>query len=335
MTVMARELSGIRITSPQVYLWRMVVFLIIAAFVGMLLYRQVHNAFLANPGLNGLIFAVAFVGIVLTFRQVIRLFPEARWVNSYRFGDPGLEVRKPPVLLAPMAMLLGDRLGTQTISTSAMRSMLESIATRLDEARDISRYMTGLLVFLGLLGTFYGLIATVTAVGNTIQTLDVGSGNASVIFEDLKSGLQAPRSGMGTAFSSSLFGLAGSLVLGFLDLQAGQAQNRFYIDLEDWLSTQAELDAGDLGASIRSAETVDELKGALERLTTLIQEGGTGGRSNTAMANLAEGIQGLVQHMRAEQQLVRSWAETQGEQQKEIRRLLELLTGAVERSNGQ
>ena len=103
MTVMARELSGIRITSPQGYLWRMVVFLIIAAFVGMLLYRQVHNAFLANPGLNGLIFAVAFVGIVLTFRQVIRLFPEARWVNSYRFGDPGLEVRKPPVLLAPMA----------------------------------------------------------------------------------------------------------------------------------------------------------------------------------------------------------------------------------------
>jgi hypothetical protein len=330
---MAKDASGIKVTSPQVYLWRMVVFLIIAAFVGLLLWRQVKTAFLANPGLNGLIFSVAFVGILLIFRQVIRLFPEVRWVNTYRFGEPGLEVRKQPVLLAPMATLLGDRLGTRAISASAMRSLLESIATRLDEARDISRYMTGLLVFLGLLGTFYGLISTVTAVGNTIQTLDVGSGTASVIFEDLKTGLQAPLSGMGTAFSSSLFGLAGSLIVGFLDLQAGQAQNRFYLDLEDWLSTQAELDsAGDVGDSIRNAQNIDDLRGALDRLTKNIQEGG-GGRSSQAMANLAEGIQGLVQHMRAEQQLVRAWAETQGEQQKEIRRLLELLTGAVERSD--
>jgi hypothetical protein len=332
-SVMARDLSGVRLTSPQVYLWRMVVFLIIVAFIGMLLFRQVSAAFMANPGLNGLIFAVAFVGIILIFRQVIRLFPEVRWVNSYRFGEPGLEVRKPPVLLAPMATLLGDRLGQQSISTSTMRSLLESIATRLDEARDISRYMTGLLVFLGLLGTFYGLIATVNSVGATIQALDVGSGNASVIFEDLKSGLSAPLSGMGTAFSSSLFGLAGSLVLGFLDLQAGQAQNRFYLDLEDWLSTQAELDASAVGDAIRGAETSEELRGALDRLTRSMHEGGSAGRSNQAMANLAEGIQGLVQHMRAEQQLVRSWAETQGEQQKEIRRLLELLTGAVERSS--
>lgn len=331
---MAREASGIKVTSPQVYLWRMVVFLIIAAFVGLLLWRQVKTAFLANPGLNGLIFSVAFVGILLIFRQVIRLFPEVRWVNTYRFGEPGLEVRKQPVLLAPMATLLGDRLGTRAISASAMRSLLESIATRLDEARDISRYMTGLLVFLGLLGTFYGLISTVNSVGATIQNLDVGSGSASVIFEDLKAGLQAPLSGMGTAFSSSLFGLAGSLIVGFLDLQAGQAQNRFYLDLEDWLSTQAELDsAGDVGDSIRNAQNVEELRGALDRLSKHIQDGGTGSRSSQAMANLAEGIQGLVQHMRAEQQLVRAWAETQGEQQKEIRRLLELLTGAVERSD--
>jgi hypothetical protein len=194
--------------------------------------------------------------------------------------------------------------------------------------------MTGLLVFLGLLGTFYGLISTVNSVGATIQGLDVGSGTASVIFEDLKSGLQAPLSGMGTAFSSSLFGLAGSLIVGFLDLQAGQAQNRFYLDLEDWLSTQAELDsAGDVGASIRDAKNIDDLRGALEHLSKQIQEGGAGARSSQAMANLAEGIQGLVQHMRAEQQLVRAWAESQGEQQKEIRRLLELLTGAVERSD--
>jgi hypothetical protein len=329
---MARDIDGAKLSSPQVYLWRMLVFLVIVGFLVMLLYRQIQTAFLANPGLNGLIFAVALVGVILIFRQVIRLFPEVRWVNSYRYGEPGLEVRRPPVLLGPMATLLGDRLGRQSISTSTMRSMLDSIATRLDEARDISRYMTGLLVFLGLLGTFYGLISTVTAVGNTIQSLDVGSGQAGVIFEDLKAGLQAPLAGMGTAFSSSLFGLAGSLVLGFLDLQAGQAQNRFYLDLEDWLSTQADLDLGDLGEGIRRAGNADELRSAVDRLTRMVQDGGGGGRSNQALANLAEGIQGLVQHMRAEQQLVRSWAESQGEQQKEIRRLLELLTGAVERS---
>lgn len=332
---MAREIDGTRLSSPQVYLWRMVIFLIIAAFLALLLYRQIQTAFLANPGLNGLIFAVGLVGIVLIFRQVIRLFPEVRWVNAYRYGEPGLEVRSPPVLLGPMATLLGDRLGRQSISTQAMRSLLDSIATRLDEARDISRYMTGLLVFLGLLGTFYGLIATVTSVGNTIQALDVGSGQAGVIFEDLKAGLQAPLSGMGTAFSSSLFGLAGSLVLGFLDLQAGQAQNRFYLDLEDWLSTQADLDAGEIGDAVRRASNAEELRTAIDRLTRMVQDGGGGAnglRTNQALANLAEGIQGLVQHMRSEQQMVRGWAESQAQQQKEIRRLLELLNGALERS---
>lgn len=328
---MASDFEGTKLSSPQVYLWRMVVFLVIVGFLVLLLYRQVETAFLANPGLNGLILAVALIGIALIFRQVIRLFPEVKWVNSYRYGEPGLEVRRPPVLLGPMATMLGDRLGQQSISTSTMRSMLDSIATRLDESRDISRYMTGLLVFLGLLGTFYGLIATVTSVGNTIQALDVGSGAAGVIFEDLKAGLQAPLAGMGTAFSSSLFGLAGSLVLGFLDLQAGQAQNRFYLDLEDWLSTQADLDAGEISEVMRRGGNPDELRVAIDRLTRMVQDGG-GRTSNQALANLAEGIQGLVQHMRAEQQLVRSWAENQGEQQKEIRRLLELLTGAVERS---
>lgn len=327
---MASDIDGNKLSSPQVFLWRMVVFLVITAFLALLLYRQIQTAFLANPGLNGLILAVGLVGIVLTFRQVTRLFAEVRWVNGYRYGEPGLEVLKPPVLLGPMATLLGDRLGRSAISTSAMRSLLDSIATRLDEARDISRYMTGLLVFLGLLGTFYGLISTVSAVGNTIQTLDVGSGTASVIFEDLKSGLQAPLSGMGTAFSSSLFGLAGSLVLGFLDLQAGQAQNRFYRDLEDWLSTQAELDATG-GPIDMSGGSGEELRQAVDRLAKMVQDGG-GRSSSQALANLAEGIQGLVQHMRAEQQMIRSWAEAQGEQQKEIRRLLELLTGAVDRA---
>lgn len=328
---MASTLEINKLSSPLVYLWRMVIFLIIVAFLLVLLYKQLQVAFMANPGLNGLIFAVAAIGIILTFRQVVRLFPEVRWVNSYRYGEPGMEVRKLPVLLAPMATMLGDRLGQTAISTSAMRSLLDSIANRLDEAREISRYMTGLLVFLGLLGTFYGLISTVSSVGNTIQALDVGSGNAGVIFEDLKAGLQAPLSGMGTAFSSSLFGLAGSLVLGFLDLQAGQAQNRFYLDLEDWLSTQTEIDNADFTSGPRFGGPTDQLRASIDRLSRLMQDGGPRG-SVHALANLAEGVQGLVQHMRSEQQMVRGWVESQAEQQREIRKLLEILTGAVERN---
>lgn len=327
---MASDVDPNRLSSPQVFLWRMVIFLIIAAFLAMILYQQIAVAFLANPGLNGTIIATGLVGVILTFRQVIRLFPEVRWVNSFRLSDPGLEVRRPPVLLGPMATLLRDRAGDMALSTQTTRSLLDSIATRLDEAREISRYLTGLLVFLGLLGTFWGLIATVNAVGGTILGLDVGSGNSGVIFEDLRSGLAAPLSGMGTAFSSSLFGLAMSLVVGFLDLQAAQAQNRFYLDLEDWLTALTDIDP-ELSAGARPAAGADEIRVAVERLSRLVQEG-TGGRgSATAMANLAEGIQGLVQHMRSEQQLIREMGEAQRAQQADMKRLIDLLTGAFER----
>src|SRR5205085_8031803 len=200
------------------------------------LYRQIGVAFMANPGLNALIIGVLLIGIALAFRQVIRLYPEVNWVNSFRLADPGLALERPPVLLAPMAAILGDRIGRMALSAPTMRGILDSIAARLDEARDLSRYMTGLLIFLGLLGTFWGLIETVGSVGKVIENLRVG-GDAGAIFDSLKEGLAAPLRGMGISFSSSLFGLAGSLVLGFLDLQTSQAQNRFYTDLEDWLST--------------------------------------------------------------------------------------------------
>src|SRR5262249_57493435 len=158
------------------------------------------------------------------------------WASPFRLADAGWAKGCRPVLLAPMAAILGDRAGRMAISPQIMRSLLDSIATRLDEARDTSRYMTGLLVFLGLLGTFWGLIETVGSVGGVIQNLRVG-GDAAAMFDSLRDGLAAPLSGMGISFSSSLFGLAGSLVLGFLDLQSGQAHNRFYIDLADFLST--------------------------------------------------------------------------------------------------
>ena len=344
----AREYDPYKLATPQLYLWRMIIFLIIAGFIALILYRQAYVAFLSNPGLNGVIIAVLFIGILLAFRQVMRLFPEIRWVNTFRVAEPGIEVERTPVLLAPMATLLGDRIGRMAISTATMRSILDSILMRLDEDRDMSRYLVSLLVFLGLLGTFWGLLQTVAAVANTIQNLNVSSGNTGVIFEDLKAGLAAPLSGMGTAFSSSLFGLAGSLILGFLDLQAGQAQNMFYNDLEDWLSTVTDLDPDMIEG--RGATTAEDLRIAIERLSRTIQEGGGGAaagqpalggtgnasqRATTAMANLAEGIQGLVQHMRSEQQVVRSWVESQSEQQRELRTLLETISRALQTPAGE
>ncbi|WP_349358240.1 flagellar motor protein MotA [Stappia sp.] len=329
---MARAYDPYSLSSPWVYLIRMAIFLAVVGFIALILYRQIATAFMSNPGLNGLILATGLIGILLAIRQVIRLVPEVNWVNGFRLGDPGLEVRRPPVLLAPMATLLGNRVGETMLSPATTRSILDSIGMRLDEAREMARYLTGLLVFLGLLGTFWGLLQTVGSVNVTIQSLDVGSGDANVIFEDLKAGLEAPLSGMGTAFSSSLFGLTGSLILGFLDLQAGQAQNRFYNELEDWLSTQTEIETDESGAPVGGG--LDELRFAIENLRKTVAEGGGGGAGRNAavaMANLAEGIQGLVQHVRSEQQMMREWADEQSLQQKRIEELLTAMSGAFGR----
>src|SRR5262249_36425753 len=286
-------------------------------------------AFLANPGLNALIIAVLLIGIALAFRQVTRLFPEISWVNGFRLADPGLAVERPPVLLAPMAVLLRDRIGRMAISAQMMRSILDSIAARLDEARDLSRYMTGLLIFLGLLGTFWGLIETVGSVGSVINTLKPG-GDAAAIFDSLKEGLAAPLSGLGISVSSSLFGLAGSLVLGFLDLQTSQAQNRFYTELEDWLSTTVSDLHAEPGATVAAAAgpaLPGDLRLSIERLREAVTDGGSNRATTTAMANLAEAIQGLVHHMRTEQQMIRDWVDSQAQQHRDIRRLLEILGG--------
>jgi hypothetical protein len=323
---MANDLDPLKLSSPRIFLVRMVVFLVLCSLVLVVLYKQIVVAFMANPGLNALIISVLVIGIALAFRQVIRLFPEVSWVNGFRLADPGLAVERPPVLLAPMASILGDRMGRMAISSTMMRGILDSIATRLDEARDVARYMTGLLVFLGLLGTFWGLIETVGSVGNVINSLKVG-GDAGSIFDSLREGLAAPLGGMGISFSSSLFGLAGSLVLGFLDLQTSQAQNRFYTDLEDWLSTTVrDLGAGgEIVAAGNGAGLPGELRVAIERLKETIIESGSSRAATTAMANLAEAIQGLVHHMRTEQQMIRDWVDSQAQQHREVRRLLEIL----------
>src|SRR6204780_2691769 len=267
---MASELNHTKLSSPRIFLVRMLVFLILCGLIAFVLQRQIFNAFLANPWLNGLIIAVLLIGIILSFHHVIRLFPEVAWVNGYRSADPKLAARREPKLLAPMAAMLGgERVDRVAISAQTMRAFLDSLANRLDEARDISRYLTGLLVFLGLLGPFWGLIETVGSVGGIIHGPKKG-GDADAVFETLKEGLAAPLGGMGISFSSSLFGLAGSLVLGFLDLQTSQAQNRFYTNLEDWLATTVQ----DLGIGPINGGTLPA--GITDTLTRLQQSVGDG-----------------------------------------------------------
>src|SRR5580698_2111663 len=323
---MAKELDPLKLSSPRIFLLRMLVFVVLGGLVAFVLHKQIETAFMANPGLNALIIGVLLLGVILSVRQVMRLYPEIAWVNNFRLADPGLAVDRPPVLLAPMAAILGSRVGRMAMSSQLMRGILDSIATRLDEARDISRYMTGLLVFLGLLGTFWGLIETVSSVGKVIDGLKVG-GDAGALFDTLKEGLAAPLGGMGISFSSSLFGLAGSLILGFLDLQSSQAQNRFYTDLEDWLASTVREYSGETAAGASG-----DLQQAVERLRTTMEEGGSNRGTTAAMANLAEAIQGLVAHMRTEQQMIREWADGQGEQNREIKKLLERIARQPEKN---
>ncbi|MCB1447084.1 MAG: MotA/TolQ/ExbB proton channel family protein [Rhizobiaceae bacterium] len=319
-----------KLSSPMSYFWTMVIFLILAGFTGAILFRQAREAFLANPGLNGLILGVAAVGILLAFNHVLALRPEVRWFNSFRAAGSADKVGRDPVLLAPMRALMSSS-QTGALSTAALRSILDSIATRLDEQRDITRYLTGLLVFLGLLGTFWGLLGTIGSINTVIQGLDPGTGQSADILNTLKESLSAPLTGMGTAFSSSLFGLSGSLVLGFLDLQAGRAQNRFYTELENWLSSVTDVshDFAPAVARVAATGSTEEFKALAEQLTKLTQEGGGNPRSTAAMASLAEGIQGLVRNMRTEQQMLRDWIEAQQEESKALRRTLDQLSDKI------
>jgi hypothetical protein len=320
---MTTEFAPLKLTSPRIFLLRMLVFVMLCALVASLLHKQIEVAFMANPALNSLIILVLAIGIAFALRQALRLYPEINWVNGFRLADKRTGAARPPILLAPMAAILGSRAGRVSISAQMMQGILDSIANRLDEARDISRYLTGLLVFLGLLGTFWGLIETITAVGAVIQGLKA-TGDAGSMFDSLREGLAAPLGGMGISFSSSLFGLAGSLMLGFLDLQASQAQNRFYTELEDWLSTtvydQTAAPAIGVGASGL------EMRNAVERLRTAVKEAGDSRASSAAMSDLAEAVQSLVENMRLEQQMIRDWVESQGEHQRDVKRLLEYMT---------
>jgi hypothetical protein len=230
-------------SSPQRFINRMIVFLVLAAAALAAAYGIIFRIFMYNPVLNGLILGVLLIGIVYSFRRVFSLKPEIRWIEAFRTSHPGFSLQAAPLLLAPVASVLGEqeRRGRFVLPAMSARYLLDSISSRLDETRDISRYQVGLLIFLGLLGTFWGLLQTIGSVGEVINELSVGEGDLVTVFDELKAGLAAPMSGMGTAFSSSLFGLAGSLVLGFLDLQGSQAQNSVYTDVEEWFSSLTRL----------------------------------------------------------------------------------------------
>ncbi len=323
---------------PRVYLVHMAVFTLVVVILVAVLFPNIKDAFYANVGLNGLIIGTLLVGVLYAYRMVWRLFREINWVNGFRLGQSDEENTITPVLLAPMSTLLGDKQARTVLSTNTMRSLLDSLASRLDESRDLLRYLVGLLIFLGLLGTFWGLLQTVTSVGDAIKNLDVGAGQSANMFEELKNGLQRPLAGMGLSFSSSLFGLAGSLLLGFLDLKAAQALNRFYHNLEDWLSTITDIQVGEAGQAGSSNYLRFDLQGlqrGIDKLGQQLENGKGaavgGGNAAESIEQLADAVASLVQQMREEQKTVRNWAQTQQVQQNEIQRLLIRATGPTDK----
>lgn len=320
------------ITRPRRFVLRMLGFLAAVLLLAAILHEHLLHAFQANPVLNALILGVLFIGILYSFRQVTALAREVEWLETFKRNKPGLAGLGQPRLLAPMAAMLSEKRERFTLSALAMRSLLDGIQSRLDESRELSRYMVGLLIFLGLLGTFWGLLLTINAIGEVIGGMSIGTGEITQLFGQLQSGLQAPLAGMGTAFSTSLFGLAAALVLGFLDLTAGQAQNRFFNDLEDLLAQQTRLSSGAIGGMEGEGGSVPVYVQALLEQTAENLEGlqrtlarGEEGRiaANQAVIGLTERLGQLTDQMRASQQLLLKVAEGQSELRPVLARLAE------------
>ncbi|MFQ5984051.1 MAG: flagellar motor protein MotA [Alphaproteobacteria bacterium] len=317
---------------PQVFLYRMLGFLVIVLLVAAAFFATLSQFFMANAVINGVILGVLALGVIYIFRQVAMLYPEVKWIETFRRSQPGLSVQRPPRLLAPMATMLGERAGGLSLSAISMRSLLDGISARLDESRDISRYLIGLLIFLGLLGTFWGLLQTIYSVGDVVGGLSAGEGNVADIFGSLKEGLTAPLGGMGTAFSSSLFGLAGSLLLGFLDLQASQAQNRFYNELEDWLSSLTRLSSGlptigegDPSIPAYVSALLEQTADSLENLQRTLARGEEGRMAaNANLQQLTEKLATLSDQMRTEQQLMMKLGESQMSMKPLLQKLSEI-----------
>lgn len=331
------------LTPPGVFLLRMTVFLTLVGFLTAILFDQLQQSFLNNPGLNSLIVSTMLLGIIYAYRQVFLLYPEIRWVSAFRTSDPGLSISARPVLLAPMATILRDRTGILSLTTTTMRSFMDSIGSRLNEARDTGRYLVSLLVFLGLLGTFWGLLETIQSVSRAIDMLDSKATGNVQLFSDLKASLAAPLKGMGTAFSSSLLGLSGSLVLGFLELQAGHAQNRFYNELEEWLSGITELppvgsdssrdyiDRQLLSAIVDMRRSLEDFTNRIAEQLPTIAKGPP--QSQNTIRDLARDIGQLVTQIRTEQKILRELVDEQAQQQADIANMLRNLADTMKRGS--
>ena len=322
-------------SSPLPYLIRMLLFL--AAVIGLawVLHHDLLRVFMNTPILNGVILGVLVIGIFFVFRQVISLWPEVAWLRRFQHREesaPPLEIYSIN-LLAPLGVMLGERRVDLRLSPTATRAVLDGIATRLDERRELTRYLIGLLIFLGLLGTFWGLLETIGAVADAIAGLQVASSDAVQMFATLKQSIEGPLKGMSTAFGASLFGLSGSLVLGFLELQASQAQGRFHIELEEWLAGATRLSSGvhvegEQGVPAyvealleRTADGLDDLTRTLRRSEEV--------RETTAAANatLVERLAALAEAMRGQQALLARMSEQSIDLRSAIERMAERASG--------
>ena len=327
-------------TKPTPYLIRMILFCVVIYGGAIALSPVLAKFFMANPVVNAVIFIVELFGVFWNIRQVQRLYPEITWVEEFRRNRQGLLEATPPVLLAPMARMLNSRAEGErriTLSGQSMRSMLDGVASRLDESRELSRYTTGVMIFLGLLGTFWGLLHTVSAVADVINSMNLGgsgSGDVNAMFAQLKAGLAKPLAGMGTAFSSSMFGLSGALVLGFLDLTAGQAMNRFYNGLEEWLASLTRLGSGILTGDAETniptyvqalLEQTAENMEQLQQVLTRSEEGRV--HSNNALVGLSERTALLGDGLRLQQQLLEKITTSQMAMLPLLEKLAEAKTG--------
>lgn len=292
---------------PQKFITRMILFMAAVIALGVLLKDALIVAFMANAALNGVITATLFIGIIFALRRVFDLKPEIDWIKAFKRHESATTSVTPKLMAPAAALLSAQEEGGMRLSTLSMRSVLDGIISRLEESREISRYFTQLLIFLGLLGTFWGLLGTIGAIGGTIKGLTVDGGDMALMFDELKAGLEAPLAGMGTAFSSSLFGLAGSLILGFMDLQASQAQTRFYNDVEDWLASVTRLSRGEAveggGGSPDAYMTalMEQTADGIERLQrTLKQAEDSRSQGQAAMTSIAESISALSDQLKAQ-----------------------------------
>lgn len=313
----------------------MLIVLGLVALGGWFAYARIFPIFQSNPWLNGLIATVFVLGVLGCFWQVVQLVKAVSWIENFAADRPGRPAYTPPQMLVPLAALLGARGSSRSIATSAARSILESVGARIDEARDITRYLSNLLIFLGLLGTFYGLATTVPGVVDTIRALAPQEGEAATaVFERLMNGLESQLGGMGTAFSSSLLGLAGSLVVGLLELFVTHGQNRFYGELEDWISSITRLSfaaaEGDSGEASAVAEILDHMSEQMDRLQTIFSRSEEArGQTEAQLARLTEAFGGFAQQMGTDLQLRASQSGALGQiagGQDRLARALEALT---------